>query len=257
MKVQSLTYSSQPLQLSPLRQVNRSKKPISALRKASPLKKEPCSKGLMTALFSKLARYSSLTTETRYGYYPGGTFILAPSSHAPPVPADTSFLRTSYPTPLAHTLTLKGEPKLCTTRRSISRERVGNRSTLRPVGGCLLASPKSLAIIGALATPRRPSRPLTARKAVVEGQQIRPKNHKLRFVRGSPDRQRTKKTEGITVIDVLIPSPKVRRSPIHLSVGSHLKTLSQQYDPPGDPNPRLNSDQSTLSEARFPDHQPL
>ena len=45
-------------------------------RRRSPLRRELCSKGLMTALVSNLVRDADLRREPHYGYYPGGFYVI-------------------------------------------------------------------------------------------------------------------------------------------------------------------------------------
>ncbi len=45
-------------------------------KRRSPLRRELCSKGLMTALVSNLVREADLRREPNYGYYPGGFYVI-------------------------------------------------------------------------------------------------------------------------------------------------------------------------------------
>lgn len=165
-------------------------------KQVSPIQREICSKGLMTALVSTLVRDADLRRETRYGYYPGGSYVLGSSATRQRVGLqDTAgWLRDQQKLWAGH----RGKGADLSSQPSTSRSKpVPKRSFLRP---------------------RTAAQPI---KALLSGHQIRPQE-----ALPSPKAIGRKPESVRSVIDVKIPSPRRGETPERRMKSGHWKSMS-------------------------------
>ena len=171
-------------------------------KRVSPMQREICSKGLMTALVSTLVRDADLRRETRYGYYPGGSYVLGSSATRERVDRLEDTMAVWLKDTQGHWRERRGKSG---GAADPSSQPCTSRS--KPVP--LKCSPLR---------PRTAAQPI---KALLTGHQIRPQE-----VLPSPKTIGRKPESVRSVINVKIPSPKRGETPERGQRKGHWKSIS-------------------------------